>query len=132
MKDKLVGIYKTGDHNCQLIITSGEGASFNLNAGHKSMAYIKIGGDEKKFHYMIENLLHEVMEFVMCEMKLRYDQACGKSWGADRYYFFMNHPQFGEVTTVTGEFIESCYGDFKKAWLEFKRKPKKKPKRRKK
>lgn len=130
MKDKLVGIYKTESHNCRLIITSGMGGSLNLNADDKSMAFIKVGGDEKKFHYVIEALLHEVMEFIMCELQLRYEHAHNKTWAADRYYFFMNHPEFDEVTAVTGEFIESCYADLKKAWLEFKRKPKKKPPKR--
>lgn len=131
MKDKLVGIYRTGDHNCRLIITSGMGGTFNLNDGHKSMAWIKVGGEEKNFRCIIETLTHEVMEFLMCEMKLRYEHAHNNTWSPDRYYFFMNHPQFDEATVVVGRFIESCYADLKKAWLEFKRKPKKKPKRRK-
>lgn len=132
MKDKLVGHYQTGNHNCRLIITAGTGASFNLCPGKKSTAEIKIGGEEKKFQYIIESLVHEIVEFTMAEKQVRFDHADGLCWTGDRYYFFMNHRQFAEVATISGTFIESCYADLKKAWLEFKRKPKKKLKRRKK
>ncbi len=131
MKGKFVGFYRLGAQNCRLIIMSGTGGSFNFTPTETSIPEVRVGGDDETFGGVVESLVHETLEFAMCEMKLRYEHADEKTWSADRFYFLMNHPQLAEVSVIAGEFIESCYADLKKAWLEFKRKPKKKPKRRK-
>lgn len=131
MKDKLVGIYRLGTHNVKLILTEGNGGHFDLTPKNHSMAKISIGVDEK-LEYAVYTLMHEAFEIALTQSRLRYDRSDDTTWDGSRYFFIFNHQDLSHVAIIVGAFIYNCYTDFKKAWLGFKRKLKKKPKRRKK
>lgn len=131
MKDKVVGTYRLGTHNVKLVLRQGTGGGFDLAPKNHSLPKISIGVDDK-LEYAIHALIHEALEVALAQSRLRYDRSDDSTWDADRYVFIFKHQDLAHVSIVVGGFIYACYADLKKAWLEFKRKPKKKPKRRKK
>jgi hypothetical protein len=105
---KLVGIFDAGTRNVELYIREGRDAEFHLQPEKNQQAKITLGTADYKWWEIMSNLTHEITEFVLTDMGLRYAPAPDISQDNGNYYFAMSHTQFSEVTARVGLFLSEA------------------------
>jgi len=125
MKTRLVGIYSLDGLSCRLCLKEGtSGATFDTAPKKGETMRMDVSADFTRFNYTVGLLMHEVVEALMMIKRHRYEHDDHRNWSNDRFVFYFTHAQFAEFIQEAGEFLDDCYADFKKAWHEWKRKPK--------
>ena|SRR4030042_2065231 len=120
MKQKVVGVYFCGFDQCQLVLREGTGGEF-FNCPEKgSISRIKIGADQNEWRDIVDCLLHEVEEFILDKLVLRYEpfNCMGKDHGS--YIFVLRHDQFSDVMAKTADYITAALPDLEKVWKIWK------------
>ena len=113
-KEKPIGVFDAGTRNVELYIREGCGAEFHMQPSEKDQARITIGRDQEWLQ-IIGCLTHEIMEFTLANLGLRFSPAPDISQDNGSYYFSMNHTQFSEATIRAGLFLAVAIPALKKA-----------------
>ncbi len=122
-KQIIVGIYEAGWEQIELVLREGTGGEFYFipEEGINKVPRIKIGADHDKWQMIFEVYLHEIDEYVMSKMGLRYRPSNNISNNHDDYVFQMTHTQFAEKNARVAEFICDSAYDLNKVWKVWKK-----------
>ena len=63
-------------------------------------------------------LIHELMEMILCDLRVRFKISGAWADSTGDCYFFFDHVAFDEATTQLGYFISKYHSDFDKAWTK--------------
>ena len=123
VKQIIVGVYEAGWEQIELVLREGTGGEFYFipEVGKNKVPRIKIGADHDEWYRILEVCLHEIDEYVMSSMGLRYKSSNNVSNNHDDYIFQMTHTQFAEKSSRVAEFICNSTYDLNKAWKKWKK-----------
>ena len=130
MKQVVVGVYKIGSDQCQLVLREGTGGDFYSCPEKGSIPRIKVGADERQWDVVVGVLLHEAFEFVANRLQCRYDLTDDLGRDHASYLFVMRHPQFSDCCMKVAEFTSAALRDLAKAWRQWGKPPKKRIRKR--
>jgi len=121
MKPKFVGTYLLGGRHVNLFIGNGDGGYFRFAPSKDNHPSIHVDM-HRDWTDMVKVLIHEVHEFVMAEMNLRFN--CTQDYGNDMagYLFVMSHCQFSDVCGRVAQFMVDALPDLAKKWKRMRRK----------
>ena len=128
MKQEIIGTYYCGDWQIELVLREGVGGEFWFSPEKGKIPRMKIGADHREWKSMVDVFLHEVMEFVMVTMRLRYEHDRCRAQDNSAYTFIMTHEEFAEAVALAADYMVRSVDDLKKAWEKW-HKPKSKAKR---
>jgi len=117
-KQIIVGVYAAGWEQIEVVLREGTGGNFYFipESGKNKVPCIEIGAGYDKWYKVFDVYLHEVDEYVMSKMGLRYRPSDNISDNHDDYIFQMTHTQFTEKNARVAEFICDSTYDLNKAW----------------
>lgn len=79
------------------------GGSITLCPDDGLPAKMEIAGQD--VDHVMETLVHEVIEFAMTDLQLRFDRSPVMTFAHDTYLFVMTHPEFSEVASRVSRFL---------------------------
>jgi hypothetical protein len=121
MKQKILGCYKIGWEQVQIVCREGFGGEFYLIPENGSVPRIKIGMDYSEWGHVLSVLLHEVQEFVLTRISCRYENSNDYGNENSGYIFFFDHTKFTDMCARTAEFLVNCTPDLADVWNEWKK-----------
>ena len=104
--------------------TSHASGSFCSNYAVKGVPSLTIGIKTDYWWRVVSILHHEVYEFLMTDLRLRYTVSDEMADNSAAYYFHMDHQEFAELATLAAYFISRVEPALKKAWRRRKHVPK--------
>lgn len=121
MKQKIVGVYRCGPEDVQLVLREGDGGSFFTVPEKGHICRIKVGADEGRWPMVVTTLMHEAMELTMMRAGCRYTPS--PDFGEDNgsYTFVMTHTQFSEASARAAMFVAAAMPDLRKAWKKWRK-----------
>ena len=123
MKQKIVGIYEAGWENIEVVLMEGISGEFYFipEPSKNKVPRIKVGADHNTWDKVLDVLMHEIDEYIMSKMGLRFKPSNNLNNSHDDYVFIMTHTQFTEKNARVSEFISGCSYDVNKAWKSWKK-----------
>lgn len=121
MKQKIIGTYRLGWVEVQLVLREGGGADLFFQPGDIHYARMKIGADQDSWGRIVGSVMHEAGEYVMSQICCRYYHNDDFTRGNDGFMFILTHPQFDDVCCRAGLFLAECESDLCKAWKAWKK-----------
>lgn len=100
-----VGQYMLGYRNVDLYADSECTGGFFKLAPMEGVANIQVGTKYDHWHELLNVLLHETMEFALCEVGCRFKLEPSFIDGHDGYKFMFTHDQFTEATSRAAYFV---------------------------
>jgi hypothetical protein len=120
MKQKIVGVYRAGSDQVQLVIREGTGGEFYTIPEKGSIARIRVGVDYDEWGQCVSVLLHEIGEFIRTKTGNRLIIDNFSSDTGD-YIFHYTHAEFSDICTREGMFLVEALPDLADAWKEWKK-----------
>lgn len=119
--DKLIGVFPLGSFNVRLYWMESSGGDFTFRTDKVSTPEIRIGFDYDEWYDLLRVILHELLEFEIAHMGLRYSQSV--DWGCDQsgYIFLFNHPQLSEVCGRIAFFMAQAIPEIQKKWKAYRK-----------
>jgi len=122
MKKITVGTYEAGWEQIELVLCEGYSGRFYFIPKEKNKPpRIEVGADHDKFIDVLDVLIHEIDEYVMSKMGLRYRPTETVTNSHDNYIFHMTHMQFTDKTSRISEFIYHSTKPLHQAWKKWKK-----------
>lgn len=120
MKQKIVGIYRAGSDQAQVVLREGQGGEFYFVPEKGSVPRLKIGADYESWNDVVAVLLHETFEFLLTRMDCRLiiDNYSNDS---EDYLFHFNHGKLSDLCARAAMFLTVCLPDFATAWNQWKK-----------
>lgn len=117
MKQTYVGTFRCGHTNVDLYALPEEsGGYFYGCPDEKSCARIKVGLRHGCWDQVIAVLMHETLELVFSDMRLRFEHAAALASDHAAYLFVMDHCQFTEAVASAAMFITEAVPKLAKLW----------------
>jgi hypothetical protein len=123
MKQKIIGIYRAGSDQIQLVLREGSGGEFYTIPEKGSLARIKVGADHNDWIELVSTLLHEIGEFVRTKSDCRFIPDNYSNDSGD-YIFMYSHANFSDLCCREAMFLTEALPDLSAAWKEWKKQKK--------
>lgn len=121
MKPIHVGYYQAGYDTVEIRLVAGSNGCFYNVPKVGKVGLIEIGIDSVNQSQLYNVVLHEITEFVMGKMLLRYAPTGTKGNDMAEYVFHMSHVQFTEVCARVANVLNACMADVVKHWRAYHR-----------
>ncbi len=125
MKQVIVGTYRCGDDQYQVVLREGNGADFFFQPGDILHGRVKIGADVENWRNVVTALMHEAIEASIARICCRYtpDDEYGRDSAS--YVFVLRHEQFSDACARAGMMLSDCLPDLSVAWKKWQEKKRK-------
>lgn len=113
-----------GYEQIELVLRKGTGGDFyNIPVvGENKLPRVKVGADYKHWEDVVGALVHEIDEYILSQLRCRFNRALDISGDHASYLFVMDHTTFSEKCSRTGEFLAKAMPDLKKVWKKWDKK----------
>lgn len=124
MKMQVIGNYRLGDENVQLVLRDGGGADFYEQPGDILHPRMKIGADKESIGWLMDSVYHEAMERSMSVIRVRFQRVDSYYVDSASWVFILTHEEFTEACHRAGMFLAACLPDLNAAWKKWHQKKK--------
>lgn len=103
---KLIGTFQLGHVNVDVYADFNEtGSRFYMTPNEINKPRIHVGFDQEKWPHVVDGLVHEAAEMLLCMKECRYDRSCKCNYDSGDHLFVMDHAQFGDMCSHLARFL---------------------------
>lgn len=122
MKQIRIGTFQLGHRNVELFAVPEDfGGEFYFAPDRKSIPRIKVGLDAKHWDECVTWLLHETIEFSMCDKDLRFAHSGKSNYDTGDFCFHFDHSQFGRICSDVAIFMTAALPELSTAYRKYRK-----------
>lgn len=103
---KLIGTFQLGHINVDVYADFNDTCSrFWMSPNEADKPRIRVGFDQEKWSHVVDGIVHEAAEMLLCMKECRYDRSCKFTGDSADHLFIMDHAQFGDMCSHLARFL---------------------------